>query len=327
MQFLCGSFSHLLNGGESRDKTIEISNGFIYFLNGGMQAGKLRLDVKRLVNSVDTIAFPSRWEDNPFTSTDVRYSPLEADKNSGVWKNQYARIDFPKFMPLFMTYLLRTGNIPTAVDLAKIYLGVYMEVVPSCEEIKNRADFYNNPYADDRLNVGNTLYYVDGTPILNCVVRFKKQYANTSYPFNEFTVEQVCSRILKSYASLIRDAITPLKFFYLSYSGANVVYNLYDDIKNGIDLTYNNTFILASTCTPNAQKFDSIKMEDVKARHNFLRVGDSALRMKMEVLNKDGIALPCSDDLERIIGNIEDKKYSVRMVDGIKQIPVEVVKS
>jgi hypothetical protein len=176
------------------------------------------------------------------------------------------------------------------------------------------------------LNLGNTLHYVDGTPIENKLLRFQAEFANSTYPFNEFTTEHICSRILKSYASLIRDVITPLKFTYLSFNGESSVYNMYEDLKEGIDLTYNGAYILSSTSTPNARTFDGIKMEDLNARHNFIRVGDKAVRMKMEVLGTKGIVVPCGEDIERVIKGIDEGKYKVQLIDGRKKVPVEIVK-
>ena len=176
------------------------------------------------------------YNKNVFNSIDVRYSPMEADreKNWPLWKDPYRNIDFPKLIPLPLMCWMILGKWPDVMDLCKLYALSYTEPVPEGENIDNRGALFTDSKNAKFTNIGTILTYTDGTFARNKVIRFKKEYEQylKSFPCNEFTTEQLFSRIYKAYGSCVRDPYTIVRAVEL---GASAEYDTYLDIVGGMD--------------------------------------------------------------------------------------------
>ena len=295
---------------------IIITNDIISYVRDGKTVKSRLLDVPELVNKVRHLAFPSLGSDY-FASPDVLYSPLEADRNARahIWRKRFQNIDFAKGMPIVLITLLETGNIPTFVDFLRLYVGVYMEPVKPGEEMNatlRKAAFTDGTAVDDRTNLGNRMFYSDGTYIKNILVRFKDEFNKKTYAFNEFTLEMIANRLRKAFPSFIRDILLGLQASQIekeSGRSTKIVYDMLEDLRGGVDLFFGDNKLLGSTCTDSSVEFNKKKAENEKSRHPKLKEDPYVLRVCAEIPKAAGIKVINQGRLSALCQILEEKKY------------------
>lgn len=327
-------YANILKPSTKKDNII-IENETISRLSNGKVAASRNLDIKALINKAKSVALPQMGSKS-FWSPAVKINPLEADRDRGevrIWKNEFRKVNFPFAMPVALAILLETGTIPTLVDLVKIYIGLYMEPVPEGKEVQHRPTYFCNPekWVDkdgnmiDRKTVGESIEYIDGSTLKNHLLRFRREFMDQcyvktklgnsrllSFPYNEFTAEMIANRLKKAYASLIRDILFGLQCHLHEEAAGRknrVVYNLYFDIKYGVDLIFNETYVLGSTSTKGADLFNKIKAEEEECRHENLKDVKYAVRTKAEVSDKDGIYIIEDEELHQFCENVASNVY------------------
>ena len=296
---------------------IKIVNDTISYIAHGSVVKSRQLDIPKLVDKVRHIAFPSLGSDY-FNSHDVLYSPLEADRNARahLWRKKFQNIDFAKGMPIVLITLLETGNFPTFIDFLMLYVGVYMEPVKPGEEMNatlRKAAFTNGASVDDRTNLGNNMYYSDGTCVKNILVRFKDEFNKKTYAFNEFPLEMIANRLRKAFPSFIRDILLGMQASQQEKEfgrDTKIVYNMVEDLKGGVDLFFDDNKILGSTCTESSIEFNKKKAENEKARHPKLKEDPYVLRVCAEIPKSSGIKVIGKGRLAALCQILSSKDYA-----------------
>lgn len=281
---------------KSKDGDIEIKNCEMYFIKSGelMLARKLNPDdIKTQLENIE-------YSENVFCSSDIRYSPFEADKknNKIVWKKDYNFIRFPKFLPVIHFSLISIGKIPDIIDFCKIYLLTYTETVPECDLIKDRSQYYTKKYPD-RVNVGADLKYTDEQVLKNKILRFKRKYVKylRNMPFNEFTTEQLCSRVFKLYGSCIRNLYCALRF---NKFGKKTYYSIDKDM-SGIGGFIDGIPYFSNIDSDNANEFWSNK-----TGHENQISKTVGIKFKQGISRKKGIYIIEDDRILEIIKMIDE---------------------
>lgn len=287
----------LINPNENFDLVIDNSQ-FVFYENGqeiGRKIFKLDL-LKQQINAIPYVK-PLR------VSEDFTHSPLEADRMTGVWlyKNHKKNLRFPKFAPLLSLYIYYNDSIPDLIDFALLYIDVYMEIVPEDEIRIDLSEFYTDTYKQYE-NVGNSIEYSNGFSIINKVIRYKKEYESIlNIAINQLTMEQIITRIVKAYGSIVRDFYNP---FIFNYYGADAYYSYYADL-NGIDMILNGVPCYSYTNTKAALKFAQDKQT---IRHKELRT-DCGIYMKANIdkSSKDNSIHTISGDIVKSTIEISKK--------------------
>ena len=128
---------------------ITINDNVISLIENGSVVLKKELNVSSLKQQLKHITYTK----NVFINNNSKLSPLEADKseNKYVWKKNHKGIDFPKFMPIPLFSLLLIEQIPSILDVAKIYMSAYNEILPDNEALTSddRLSYYKNPNAKE----------------------------------------------------------------------------------------------------------------------------------------------------------------------------------
>lgn len=276
---------------------IEIRNSEMYFIVNGELLEMRKLDSDDIKKQLETI----EYKENVFSSTDVRYSPFEADKmnNKIVWLKDYKWIRFPYFLPIIHFSVLATGKVPDIIDFCKIYLLVYTETVPQKELINDRNQYYTKKYSD-RENICNDIQYTDGQILKNKILRFKKKYLKyvKNLPFNEFTTEQLCSRIFKLYGSCIRNFYHALRF---NKFGKKTYYSMRQDM-SGIGGYIDDIPYYGNIDSENAGQFWSNKVGG--KNQNLEHIG---IKLKQGVSRKQGLYIISDDRILEIVKMIDEK--------------------
>ena len=267
----------------SVSNNIEIKNNSIKLIKKGHTVREQQIDIDYIKEQLHHI----KYEKNVFNGDDAIFNPLEADRkyNKQVWKVNYNRINFPKFMPVLLISLLCFGEFPTIIEFLQIYKLAYTEEVNSENIIPEdkRMSLYCVDNVNDRMSVGKELTFSNGKKMINKLIKFKDKYSCFIYglPINEFTVENLCSRVCKVYGSLVRDIYNAL---YISTFGVDTYYSLLDDLL-GIDLFINNIPVFAYTNTFGGQEF---RQKKVSERHPNLNQGIGIKLEKNIYYNKVG---------------------------------------
>lgn len=270
---------------------IIICNSVISLFLNGVEICSRKLTKDTLKQALKDMGY----EDNVFTSTDIKYSVLEIDKAKGYWKDEHKtkHVKFPKFAPIVLWCLLVTGKYPSVIDTYWIYRELYLEIVPETEQV-NRKEYYKRNY-QDRKHLNEALVF-DGDTILNQELRFKKELLGkyvSGLPFNSFTAEQLLNRLYKVLPSLYRD---PYTIVALNYLGADSYYGLHLDYQ-GVDGFVNGIRILGRVRSRSGSKFSDIKLND---RHpelnNYKRIS-----ITIGESNVKGILLPTDEALKELI--------------------------
>lgn len=222
---------------------------------------------------------------NLSVSEDVFYSPFELDRfdHNGAWAKQYQKIkvNFPKFVPVFLFTVYYTGIVPDLITFSKIYMEVYMEPVPKKQMIKDTSFLFSNGQPNGLSKTGRQIQYSDGSVLNNKIIRYKKRYEPFfKLPINQMTTEQVVERIRKVYGSIVRDFYHPVIF---NYYGADTYYSYYEDL-SGIDMRLNNIPCYAFTKTKAAESFGVIKRTQ---RHSNLKK-DIGIYIKVNIKKDKG---------------------------------------
>lgn len=249
------------------------------------------------------------YKKNVFNSSDVTYSPFEADRLSAksLWKKNYNNIDFPKFISVVLISLMVTEKMPDIIDCCNIYLMAYTEVVPDGQAI-DRTSYMTDGF-DDRKSVGQKITYTDGKKITNQVRRFKKEYIGyvKGLPFNEFTTEQLCNRIYKVYGSAVRDVYTMIR---LNDFGVDTYYSLLDDL-HGIDGIIGGIPYYGYTKTGAGNDFRKKKLTE---RHPELNA-ELGIALQKSVQGKGGVYIVSDKVLETVAQAVLNKE-----IDSMKVI-------
>ena len=110
---------------------IEIKNNVISLIKDGLVVMQKEINITELRDKLKQTVY----QKNVFKGNDAIFNPLEADRkeNKFVWKKDYNKINFPKFIPIILFSLLVTGEIPSIIDFCKIYMLSYTEMIPKDE--------------------------------------------------------------------------------------------------------------------------------------------------------------------------------------------------
>lgn len=286
-----------------KNNNIIIENNLISIIKDGKTVCSKRINPHDLKNQIEQITY---GEENIFKNNNSPFSPLDADRkeNKIVWKKNYNKINFPKFIPVFLLSLLLTDKIPSVIDFCYIYANAYTEPIPYDEISDNRLSLYreifiNNKNDHERLD---KITQIDNQSMINILIRFKdKYYKNYIYglPINEFSLEHLAYRIYKVYGSIVRDVFNAL---YISTFDLSIQtsYSLNKDL-NGVDLYVNEIPIYAFTKTSEGDYFSKIKKNN---RHK-LKFG---IRLIADLSNKkSGIYLITDDAVNQIIDIVKNK--------------------
>lgn len=251
---LLEKYAEIMNN-PTADNKIELRDKSVRIIKDGIVLAEKPISTQKM--QLETVEYSK----NVFTSSDIHYSPFEADRaiNVQYWKNSYSKINFPLLMPIPLISWLALEKIPDVIDFCKIYLLAYTEPVTKTSYINPR-DFYStdvNVYS----NVGSMIKYTDGQEITNRLVRFKLRYLKYThgFPINQFTTEQVCNRIYKAYGSCVRD---PYNMLRMSEFGAKTAYDTYMDFVLCIDGKVGNIPYHGFSKTHAAETFRKKKVEE-----------------------------------------------------------------
>lgn len=268
----------------SSDGTIHLFLSGVKHVSNKVYSSDLRKSVKNL-----------NYSENVFESTDIKFSVLEIDKARGYWQDKYKKkkVKFPQFMHIVLWTMIATGKYPSIVDTFHIYKDLYLEVVPSDEQI-NRQEYYKKAYKD-RKNIGKEMIFENET-IINEELRFKKEiYENyvSGLPFNSFSAEQLLNRLYKILPSLYRD---PYRMILAGEMGAESLYSLYLD-NHGIDGVINSIPVLGRTRSRSGSNFGNVKLYD---RHPELN-NKSKILFTTGESEHSGVYLPTKEVLQKVI--------------------------
>lgn len=249
---------HYIANKPTDENNIEIKNNTIYLIDNGQIVMERCLDIEDIRKQLNNTIY----QKNVFKGSDAIFNPLEADREDYkfVWKNNYNRIDFPKFLPILLFSLLELGIVPSIIDFCKIYMITYTEAIDKRYFNDNRLKLYKNVFINDRERIGLKITFSDGQEMNNKLIRFKDKYLNYVHgmPINEFTTEHICCRIYKVYGSAVRDVYNALCF---KEFGIDTYYNLVDDL-SGIDLFLNDIPVFSYTNTGAGQEFREKKIQE-----------------------------------------------------------------
>lgn len=110
----------------------------------GVKTGEKSYETNILRQQVRNLSYVK----NLSVSEDVFYSPFELDRfdHNGAWVKQYQKIkvNFPKFVPVFLFTVYYTGIVPDLITFSKIYMEVYMESVPEKQIVKDTSFLFSN---------------------------------------------------------------------------------------------------------------------------------------------------------------------------------------
>lgn len=283
----------------SPQNNIIIEGDIIKLIVDGAIIKERKIPVSEMMRKLNEINYPSK---NPFNSSDIKYSPLEADKKSNkqYWAKNHYKIDFPKFISVILFSLLTVGSFPDISEFCKIYMRTYMEVIPK-DYVSKRKNAYADEHksVNDRTAIGKKMT-CDGTVFFeNKNIRFKEKYLVylKDIDYNEFTTEFICNRIYKMFGSIIRDIHTSVLLFSC---GANTKYDFFEDLK-GTDFFVNEIPVRAYTQTFFGKEFANKKEF---FRHSNV---DFSKFIKLEVQKPSGSGL-----------KLMPAQFAKDFVDGLK---------
>ena len=295
---------HMIANKPNKQNDLFLKDGFLCLMVNGQTIQRLKIDSDDMKQQLEKVEYVK----NTFNSSDVKYSPFEADRESAksYWKQNYNHIDFPKFISVVLFSMLITKKVPDVIDCCNIYLTTYTEIVPDGQAI-DRSKYMTN-VSKDRLNVGNMVLYTDGRKMKNHVRRFKKEYLQyvKGLPFNEFTTEHSCNRIYKVYGSAVRDIYTVLR---LNDFGINTYYSLYDDL-GGIDGIIENIPYYGYTKTGAGNDFRNKKLSE---RHPELDA-NLGIALRKSVSGNGGVYIVPDKILEKVATAVKNNEVKSMMI-------------
>ena len=278
------------NAGQWKGKLFFI-NDTLYFQDESGNEEHVTVSGEKMKNYLHSLDYGK----NLFFSYDTIHSPFEADRNKymglRIWRNNWVKIDFAKFMPLMFGFLHECGRLPTFAEFSQIFLELYTEVVPKDERKTEEffkpyfiRDFYGWQFEKQN---NKRLYHGDTYICDNEVIRFKKELVDNkavnNLPFNEFTVEVLLQRIFKAFGSCLRDVYNVVRFH--ERSGRKTFYSLNQDY-GGVDLLVDDKYKIACySWTKAGMKFADIKQE---IRHKNL---NCTICWVVDVFAEDGVVL------------------------------------
>ena len=291
-------YAHIVNAPSTKN-TIKIRNNKVELIVDG------EVKARKAISTEEMDMSGIEYSKNVFNSSDVNFSPFEADreKNWVYWKNSYRNIDFPKLVPLPLMCWLIVGKWPDVVDLCKLYALTYTELVPDSDICVNKENLFTKDEYAELKNIGDEIQYTDGRIVRNKLIRFKQKYEVflKDLPCNEFTTEQLFSRIYKAYGSCVRDPYMIIRSVEL---GASAEYDSYLDIVGGIDGIIEGIAYYGYIETDASKAFRKVKLD---SRHKNLPQ-DKGIALEKSNEKRSGVYLIKDEDIKQILQDLKNDK-------------------
>lgn len=208
------------------------------------------------LKSVGRVTLPK----NNFWSKNIKYSPLEVDRNKGkgIFKGRAEDVkpSYPLYMVPAIAFVAANGMFPTFDEFAMVYIQAYFEPYKASKPADDTFEYYA-PGLDKkvpRYDIGKKLEGVEYI-FTNKVLTGNEFCSHVAalFPCRELTTDMILNRLYKAYPSIIRKLYCA--FAAAKYSNS-VKYSFSDDLFNGIHFTVNGRIVrvninssFAKTCS------------------------------------------------------------------------------